>query len=218
MRALLARALIAEFPDYYRWYAQREYTYNGITQHNRNLLLWRDPSVDGLKTGHTDDAGYCLVASAERSGMRLVSAVMGTASEEGARPAVRRCSTTASAFLRRTSYIPAARRSPQSGSGRAIAIASSRSRRRPLRHDSAGELRALSAEMHVPATLAAPLAASAPVGEVAVALEGETLARAPLVAIAPAVPAASGASARRRLDVVRVARGESKMGGASSRC
>lgn len=76
----LARALIAEFPDYYAWHAIKEFTYNGIKQNNRNSLLWRDDSVDGLKTGHTDEAGYCLVASAKRDDMRIVSAVMGTAS------------------------------------------------------------------------------------------------------------------------------------------
>ncbi len=78
--ALLARAVIKEFPEYYRWDSQKEFTYNGITQQNRNLLLWRDPSVDGLKTGFTDDAGYCMVASAKREDMRLISVVMGTAS------------------------------------------------------------------------------------------------------------------------------------------
>ncbi|WP_445371099.1 D-alanyl-D-alanine carboxypeptidase family protein [Methylomonas sp. HW2-6] len=78
--ALLAQAVIREFPEYYRWDSQKEFTYNGITQQNRNLLLWRDPSVDGLKTGFTDDAGYCMVASAKREDMRLISVVMGTAS------------------------------------------------------------------------------------------------------------------------------------------
>jgi serine-type D-Ala-D-Ala carboxypeptidase (penicillin-binding protein 5/6) len=78
--AILAQAVIREFPEYYRWDSQKEFTYNGITQQNRNLLLWRDPSVDGLKTGFTDDAGYCMVASAKREDMRLISVVMGTAS------------------------------------------------------------------------------------------------------------------------------------------
>ena len=79
--AILARALIEEFPEYYRWYSQQEFTYNGITQQNRNLLLYRDQSVDGLKTGHTEAAGYCLATSALRDGMRLISVVMGTESE-----------------------------------------------------------------------------------------------------------------------------------------
>ncbi len=78
--ALLASAIIREFPEYYAWYSQREFTYNGITQKNRNALLWRDASVDGMKTGMTDAAGYCLVSSASRDGMRLVSVVLGTQS------------------------------------------------------------------------------------------------------------------------------------------
>jgi len=76
--ATLARAIIREFPDYYRWYSQRQFTWNNITQPNRNGLLDRDPSVDGMKTGHTDAAGYCLVSSAQRDGMRLIAVVMGT--------------------------------------------------------------------------------------------------------------------------------------------
>ena len=78
--ATLARAVIEEFPEYYPWHSIKEFTYNDIKQDNRNSLLWRDPSVDGLKTGHTEDAGYCLVASALRDGMRVISVVMGTSS------------------------------------------------------------------------------------------------------------------------------------------
>lgn len=78
--ATLARAIIREFPDYYQWYSLREYTWNGITQPNRNNLLWRDDSVDGMKTGHTDDAGYCLISSALRDDMRIIAVVLGTSS------------------------------------------------------------------------------------------------------------------------------------------
>jgi len=74
--ALLAAAIIRDFPQYYRFFSEREFTYNGITQHNRNGLLERDPTVDGLKTGHTESAGYCLVTSAKRDDMRLISVVM----------------------------------------------------------------------------------------------------------------------------------------------
>ena len=80
--AILARALIEEFPEHYKWHAIKEFTWADITQPNRNRLLWRDDSVDGLKTGHTEAAGYCLVASAERDGMRLISVVVGTASDK----------------------------------------------------------------------------------------------------------------------------------------
>ena len=80
--SLLARATIDRHKEFYPMYAEREFTYNGIRQSNRNTLLFRDRNVDGLKTGWTDAAGYCLVASAERDGMRLISVVTGTASEE----------------------------------------------------------------------------------------------------------------------------------------
>ncbi len=79
--ATLTRAVIKEFPDYYRWDSIKEFTYNNITQKNRNTLLWRDETVDGVKTGHTEEAGYCLIASAKREKMRLISVVMGTKSK-----------------------------------------------------------------------------------------------------------------------------------------
>ncbi|MDX1492014.1 MAG: D-alanyl-D-alanine carboxypeptidase family protein [Pseudohongiellaceae bacterium] len=80
--AILARATINEHPDHYDIYSEREFTYNGIRQPNRNTLLFRDRNIDGMKTGWTTAAGYCLVASGERDGMRLISVVMGTASED----------------------------------------------------------------------------------------------------------------------------------------
>ncbi len=79
--AILSAALIEDFPEFYRWYSEKEYSFNNIRQHNRNNLLWRDPAVDGLKTGHTEAAGYCLAASAKRDGMRLISVVLGSGSE-----------------------------------------------------------------------------------------------------------------------------------------
>ena len=81
--SLLAIAMIRDFPQYYKYYSVREFEHNGIKQQNRNGLLGRDPSVDGLKTGHTDSAGYCLVTSALRDGMRLVSVVLGSTSMKG---------------------------------------------------------------------------------------------------------------------------------------
>jgi D-alanyl-D-alanine carboxypeptidase (penicillin-binding protein 5/6) len=80
--AILSAAIIREFPEHYTWYAEKEFTYNKIKQYNRNKLLWRDSSVDGLKTGHTDSAGYCLVSSAVRSDMRIISVVLGTADKK----------------------------------------------------------------------------------------------------------------------------------------
>ncbi len=80
--ALLTRAVIRDFPETYRLYREKEYTFNDIRQFNRNRLLWRDETVDGVKTGHTEAAGYCLVASAQRGDMRLISVVTGTESDK----------------------------------------------------------------------------------------------------------------------------------------
>jgi len=80
--AILATAVIEDHPEHYAIYAEKEFEYNGINQPNRNQLLWRDSSIDGLKTGHTEEAGYCLVASGQRNGMRLVSVVLGTNSQQ----------------------------------------------------------------------------------------------------------------------------------------
>lgn len=78
----LALVVIQEFPEHYAWYKEKVFTFNNIKQYNRNKLLWSDESVDGIKTGHTESAGYCLVASAVRSDMRLISVVLGTDSEK----------------------------------------------------------------------------------------------------------------------------------------
>ncbi len=80
--ALLTKALITEFPEEYKWYSEKKFTFNGITQYNRNKLLWQDPTVDGLKTGHTNSAGYCLVASALRDETRLISVILGATGAE----------------------------------------------------------------------------------------------------------------------------------------
>ncbi|KTC86777.1 D-alanyl-D-alanine carboxypeptidase family protein [Legionella brunensis] len=79
--AILGRALIVNFPQYYHWYKQKWFTYNAIRQPNRNRLLWRDSQVDGIKTGHTNDAGFCLVSSAKHDNMRLLAVVMGSPTE-----------------------------------------------------------------------------------------------------------------------------------------
>ena len=79
---LVTAATIREFPEYYAWYSEKEFVYHGIKQNNRNRLLWQDAAVDGVKTGHTEAAGYCLVASAKRDSMRLTSVIMGSKSEK----------------------------------------------------------------------------------------------------------------------------------------
>ena len=79
--AQLTKALIANFPNHYATYKEKEFTFSGIRQLNRNKLLWRDDSVDGVKTGHTESAGYCLISSAKRNDMRLIAVVAGSPSE-----------------------------------------------------------------------------------------------------------------------------------------
>lgn len=88
--AILSRALISEFPQYYRWYSQREFVWNNIKQGNRNGLLYSDPTADGIKTGFTDSAGYCLASSAKRNGTRMIAVVFGTKS-----PRIREQASTA---------------------------------------------------------------------------------------------------------------------------
>jgi D-alanyl-D-alanine carboxypeptidase (penicillin-binding protein 5/6) len=80
--AILARALVLNFPEYYGWYKQKWFTYNGIRQPNRNRLLWRYPEADGIKTGHTKAAGFCLVSSAVKNGMRMLTVIMGAPTDE----------------------------------------------------------------------------------------------------------------------------------------
>ena len=79
--AILVSAMIRNYPEHYSWYSEKVFTYNGIKQYNRNKLLWQDKYVDGVKTGHTESAGYCLAASAKKGDMRLISVVLGTKSE-----------------------------------------------------------------------------------------------------------------------------------------
>ncbi|MBS1213069.1 MAG: D-alanyl-D-alanine carboxypeptidase [Proteobacteria bacterium] len=79
--AILTRSMIAEFPEYYKWHSIKEFLFNNIKQVNRNRLLWRDPTVDGVKTGHTQGAGFCLVTSAVRDNMRLIAVVLGAKSD-----------------------------------------------------------------------------------------------------------------------------------------
>jgi serine-type D-Ala-D-Ala carboxypeptidase (penicillin-binding protein 5/6) len=175
--AVLASALIHEFPEYYKWYSQKEFTWNGITQQNRNGLLWRDPTVDGLKTGHTESAGYCLVTSARRDGMRLVSVVLGTDS-------MRAREDASSALLQygfnffETKRIYAAGEPLTSmrvwkGKQDEVGLA--------LQRDlyvtgQRGQASNVKAEFELPETLVAPLAAGTPVGKTRVVVDGTTIA------------------------------------------
>jgi serine-type D-Ala-D-Ala carboxypeptidase (penicillin-binding protein 5/6) len=191
--ATLASALIRQFPQYYGLFSLREFMWNNIRQGNRNTLLGKDPSVDGLKTGHTDAAGYCLVASANRDGMRLISVVMGAPSErvrEEASAALLNYGYTFFETLRlktaRTTVLKP-RVYKSAGEFAAVGVPDDVYVVTP-RGQSAG-LTTTAHLAHEP--LIAPLAPGERVGELTVSdASGEVLARAPLVALAP-VPAGS---------------------------
>ncbi len=182
--ARLARALISEFPDFYAWYSQREFTFGGIRQHNRNRLLWRDPSVDGLKTGHTSSAGYCLVTSASRDGMRLISVVMGTDSEEARATASQALLNYGFRFFETYQLYDAGEqistekvwKGQLDELGLALADDLFVSIQR-------GRYDALQATLELPDQLVAPIAANTAVGDLVIRLDEEVVARRALVAM-----------------------------------
>ena len=182
--ATLTRALVLNFPDYYQWYAVREFTWNDIRQPNRNSLLWRDDSVDGVKTGHTDEAGYCLVSSAERDGMRVIAVVMGTASENSRITGSQAMINYAFRFFEtRLLY----------KGGEAITSArvwKSANEETPLGVTDdlyitvpRGTYDELESTLDIPATLVAPVAEGQPIAELAVSLGGSEILRTPVRAL-----------------------------------
>jgi D-alanyl-D-alanine carboxypeptidase (penicillin-binding protein 5/6) len=182
--AILGRAIIAQFPDYYRLYSEREFSYNGITQQNRNQLLWRDPSVDGMKTGHTSAAGYCLVSSAERGGMRLIAVVLGAQSPRQRNDGAKKLLDYGFANYETRKLYSAGQQieaapviggdAEFAGVGPAADIFVTIPR---------GGFALLQATMDRLQELAAPLAPGATVGSVNVSLDGRQLASAPLVVL-----------------------------------
>ena len=199
--ALLGAALVREFPEYYKWFSQREFTYNHIRQFNRNGLLDRDPSVDGIKTGHTEAAGYCLASSALRDGMRLVAVVMGTASPKAREDASETLLGYGFSFFETRRLYSAAQRI-----GQAQVYKTSDPVPVVVHGDlyataARGELAGARAQLLLNPRLIAPLAATTPVGHLRVTL-GETL-----LADVPVYPAAAvepGSLLRRMIDTVRL--------------
>ena len=182
--AKLAKAIIRDFPDRYSIYSEKYFTYNEIRQPNRNKLLWRDHTVDGLKTGHTDEAGYCLVASAERDGMRLISVVMGTSSEEARAQETQKLLAYAFRYYRTEKLYNGDEvlKSAQVWGGTADEV--QLGIQEPLvvtipRGQSAG----LEATLDMNDTIEAPVAQGQEYGTVRVTLNGEEVASAPLVAL-----------------------------------
>ncbi len=184
--AKLSLALINEFPEYYKWYSQKSFTYNEITQSNRNKLLWRDNSVDGLKTGHTESAGYCLVTSAEREGMRLISVVLGTKSEEARASASQALLNYGFRFFEThklydggvkitdTRVWKGAQESVSLGTQQPLYITIPR-----------GRYNDLQANMQIQKTLIAPVEAGQRYGSIQLSMDGELIGEPDLVALEP---------------------------------
>ena len=199
---ILASRTIKDFPDTYSIYKEKNFTYNGIKQANRNSLLFRDPTVDGLKTGHTEEAGYCLVASAERDGFRLISVVMGTASEKAREQETTKLMQYGFRYFSGQTVFEAGQPLPQSsrkvwfGEAEAVELAPTESLyvTLPLGRESS-----IQATLDAPETLDAPLEAGAVVGTVKIMLGERVLAESP-VAVAQAVP--EGGLFKRLMDFV----------------
>ncbi|MEL7537290.1 MAG: D-alanyl-D-alanine carboxypeptidase family protein [Pseudomonadota bacterium] len=198
--ARLARAIVTEFPDYYGWYSQREFTYAGIRQENRNQLLWRDSSVDGMKTGHTDAAGYCLVSSAQRNDMRLIAAVMGAKSPKARIDASQALLNYGFRFYEtRMLYedgTPVREARIWKGNAETVALLASRSVAITLPR---GRFDEVTARVELPATVLAPLSAGDTVGQLIIEHDGNTLESIDLVA---ANAVASGGLWKRMTDEI----------------
>lgn len=198
--AVLTRAMIRDYPALYGMHAIREFAWNGISQPNRNRLLARDASVDGVKTGHTELAGYCLVASAARDGMRLIAAVMGAASEgQRVQDALRLLSYGFRYFETRTLLeagepLDSARVWKGQETVIDVTVAEDLVMTLPKRTADGMEIR-----VAIDEPLVAPLEADAAVGSVSLVHNGEVLARRPLT---PARAVASGSFWQRARDAV----------------
>lgn len=182
--AILSAAIIRDFPDHYKWYAEKEYKYNDITQHNRNKLLWRDSSVDGLKTGHTEEAGYCLAASAVRSDMRLISVVLGTRSDNARAQETQKLFNYGFRFFETHELYPALTRIADSkiwkGDAKQIELGVAK----PLSVTvPRGRYKELVASTNIQQPIVAPISDGTQLGEVEIRLGDELIAKENLVAI-----------------------------------
>jgi len=184
---LLARAVIHDYPEDYKIYAIKEFEWNGITQHNRNSLLWRDPSVDGIKTGHTKDAGFCLTTSAKRGDERLIAVVMGTPSEKQRADDNQSLLNYGFRFYETHRLYEAAKPLAQpelwKGAQNTLSLGVAEDVLATLPR---GRYNDLKATLEVPGRLIAPYSKGQKVGTLKVALDGKILLERPLVALADA--------------------------------
>jgi serine-type D-Ala-D-Ala carboxypeptidase (penicillin-binding protein 5/6) len=182
--AKLAQALIRDFPEHYEGYSEREFTFNGIKQYNRNTLLWQDESVDGLKTGHTESAGYCLVASAEREGMRLIAVVMGTPSEKARAASTQALLNYGFRFFETHKLYAAGETiaTPDVWKGAVETVPAGISEDLYVTIPS-DRYKALSAALDLNNRIVAPIEQSQPLGRVKVSFDGKPLKDTPLIAL-----------------------------------
>ncbi len=182
--ATLARAAIMEFPETYAIYGEREFTYNDIRQPNRNSLLFSDNTVDGMKTGHTEEAGYCLVASALRDGMRLITVVMGTESMQARAVETQKLLTYGFRFFETHEIVNASEvlgmASVVSGTVPEVKIGASESKSATLPRGSADQL---DISFQLQEELQAPVSQGQHVGTMTVTLEGQVYYEGPVVAL-----------------------------------
>lgn len=182
--AILARAIINDFPQYYHYFGEKWLKYNNIRQPNRNRLLWRDPSVDGLKTGHTDEAGYCLVSSAYRSGMRLISVMMGTPTDSARADDSQALLNYGFRFYKTYTLFDANKvlATPRAWYGEndnaQLGLAKPLYVTVPV-----GEYNKLQAQIKLPNKLEAPIKQGQQYGSIVVTLNGQLITEAPLVAL-----------------------------------
>ncbi len=185
--ATLSRALIRDYPAEYEIYKLKDFEWNGIKQHNRNTLLWRDSSVDGIKTGHTNAAGYCLATSAVRNGQRLIAVVMGAQSEKSRADANQELLNYGFRFFESHKLYETAKplATPELWKGESPTVALGVSED-VLVVMQRGRYADLKASMDLPATLIAPLAKGQQVGTLKVELDGKVLVERPIVVLADA--------------------------------
>jgi len=184
--ATLAKAMIVDYPEQYAIYKEREFTYNGIRQYNRNTLMAEDATVDGLKTGHTEEAGYCLVASAERRDMRLISVVMGTSSKSARKSATRALLNYGFRFFDTDEVFGAMTEldTPRVWKGAEDTVSVGLEDATVLTLPR-GKHKNVKTELDIAHELIAPLEAGDKVGTVTLTLDGETVFHAPVVALVP---------------------------------
>lgn len=182
--ATLAKAMISEHPEQYAIYSEREFTYNNIKQYNRNSLLGEDATVDGLKTGHTKEAGYCLVASAERRGMRLISVVLGTSSARTRKNETRSLLNYGFRFFETSTLFVAGHEldTPRIWKGQQDAVSVGLLGETVLTLPR-GKKKHLDTSIELNEDILAPLEIGDEVGTITVSLDGETVFRAPVVAL-----------------------------------